>query len=392
MQGAFATRARSSLKQRGMRSPILFLTFVAASLTAGCTINEHPAGLEDNVGTLSLDNSNVLHSPYVAGSRFTITVQAGSNTTFDGWTLTSSDPSVLQVGVPQSTSANQFPVQAGSAGHATLTVADKNGKVLDTSDVDVDVPTRIQLCEQGLLYAGYSDDQAALGAVQVVSGGTATFLARYFSNSQELYGNDALTAANTPLALASVASTSFSVRDFVEITGLSMGATTVKLTAGGADLDVPVTVIDPSAVRSMELVAQSESGASEGQAIFVFARARDAKGGDVYGASFAWTADGQSLPGNGNSNDPTDLLWYQYHAKSLETVTATVGTDSAATTVHGGPSTTYTGTSQNVGCSVAFGAGGAPASAAGASGFVLALALLASRRRTRGTSITSGEG
>jgi len=363
-----------------MRLHILLLGSLLASLAAGCTVDDHTAGLQDNVGTLSLDNSNALHTPYVAGSSFTITVQAGAHATNDGWKLTSSNASVLQIGVPQGPGTNEFPVQAGASGHATLTVTDKNGNVLDTSDVDVAVPSRIQLCEQGLLYAGYSDDQAALDSAQVVSGGTATFLARYFDGSQELYGNNALTATNIPLALAAVTSTSFSVRDFVQITGTSAGTTSVHLAAGGTTLDLPVTVVDASVVSSLKLAAQSESGAQEGQPLFVFARALDANGRDVYGSSFAWTAAGQSLAGNGNSNDPTDLLTYQYHSSGTESVTASVDSHAASATVHGAPSTTSTSTSENTGCSVAHGAGGAGSSI---TGILIGLAILASRRRAR---------
>jgi hypothetical protein len=361
-----------------MRLRILLVGSFVASLTAGCTINQHPAGLQDNLGTFTLDNSNALHTPYVAGSRFTITVEAGAHATNDGWKLTSSDPSVLQVGVPQGSGTSDFPVQAGASGHATLTVTDKNGNVIDTAGVDVAVPTRIQLCEQGLLYAGYTDDQAAVGSAQVVSGGTATFLARYFAGSQELFGNNALTASNSSLALAAVTSTSFSVRDFVQVTGVSTGTTSVHLAAGGTTLDLPVTVVDPGAVSSVTLAAQSESGASDNQVLFVFARALDSNGRDVYGSSFAWSAAGQSLAGNGNSNDPTDLLTYHYQSSGSENVMASVDGHAASATVHGAPSTTSTSTSENVGCSVGHGAG-TPGSAA--AGILVGLAILASRRR-----------
>ena len=361
-----------------MRLPILLLGPFVACLAAGCTINDHTAGLQDNLGTLSLDNSNALHTPYVAGSRFTITVQAGAHATNDGWKLTTSDASVMQVGSPGGSNNDEFPVQATGSGRATLTVIDKGGNALDSADVDVDVPTRIQLCEQGLIFAGYSDDQAALSAVQVVSGGTATFLARYFAGSRELYGNNAMTATNSPLALAAVTSTSFSVRDFVQVTGMGMGATSVHLAAGGTALDLPVTVIDPGAVRNLTLAPQSESGAAEGQQLYVFARALDASGHDVYGSSFAWSAGDRSLAGNGNPNDPTDLLMYQYHSAGLEDVTAIVNSHGASAMVHGSPSTTSTATSENVGCTVAHGAG-APGSAG--AGMLFGLAVLARRRR-----------
>ena len=362
-----------------MRTSFLLLASCLAGLTMGCG-SDHTASMQDNLGlTLDLNNTNVLHTPYVAGSHFAITLQAGPNATNDGWTLKSSDPTVMQVASSSENGPNEFPVVAAGAGHATLTVTDKSGNVIDSADVDVDVPTRIQLCEQGLLYAGYSDDQAALTSVQVVNGGTATFLARYFSGSQELYGNNALTATNTSIALASITSTSLSASDFVEITGTGTGSTTVPLAAGGTTLDVPVTVVDPTAVKKVAIAPQSESGASDKQLLHVFARAFDANGGDVYGSSFAWSIDGQAPSCCANSTDPSDLLVYQYHSSGTESVAAALDSQSASTTVHGTPSSTTVSSSQDVGCSVARGAG-AGGSAAAFGTFLLGLVAVASRR------------
>jgi hypothetical protein len=364
-----------------MRLPFLLLASVVGSLATGCSINEHAAGMQDDLGlAIDLDNSNILHSPYVAGSQFTISLQPGAHTTNDGWTLTSSNPSVLQVGAPGSGSnSNAFAVTAAGAGHATLTVNDKGGNAIDSADVDVDVPTRLQLCEQGLLYAGYSDDQAALDSVQVVDEGTATFLVRYFSDSQELHGNNALTATNSSLALASVTSTAFSASDFVQITGTSTGATSVHLAAGGATLDLPVTVVDPSAVQRMTLAPESESGAQEGQELYVFARAFDANGNDVYGSSFAWSVDGNTPQCCPNSSEPSDLLAYQYHASGTEDVSTSLDGQSASVTVHGTPSSTDISSSEDTGCSIGRGLG-APGSAA-ADVFLLGLVAAATRRR-----------
>lgn len=361
-----------------MRLSTLLFGSLVACLAVGCSVQNHTAGLQDDLGSFSLDNSNVLHSPYVSGSRFSITVQAGNGATFDGWTLSSSAPGVMQVGTPDGSNANEFSVQAVAPGHATLIVRDKNGNALDSADVNVDVPTSIQLCEQGLLFAGYPDDQAALSSAQIVVGGTATFMARYFAGGQELFGNNALTATNTAEALSSVTSTSFSARDFLQVTGAAMGPTTVHVAAGGSTLDLPVTVVEPSVVSSVALLGQSESGASDGNMLFVFARALDASGKDVYGSSFTWQAGATTLPGYSNPNNPADLLAYEYHSSGTETISATVDALSAAATVHGSPSTTSTDSSENTGCTVAHGPG-APASAC--TGLLVALGIVAAQRR-----------
>jgi MYXO-CTERM domain-containing protein len=360
-----------------MRSLILPCTFFVASLAAGCNTTDHTASLYDGFANFSFDNRNLLHTPYVAGSQFTISVGTGAHATNDGWQVTSSNPDVLALS-PSTTTTTQFQAIAGQPGHTTLSVVDVNGKVLDTAGVDVDVPTRIQLCEQGLLYAGVPDDQAALSSVQVVNGGTATFLARYFSGSQELWGNNALTAKGTPQALARVVSTSFSISDFVQVTGASSGATTVHLAAGGGTLDVPVTVVDPAVVEHVALLAQSPGGASDGTTLAVFARATDSNGSDVYGSSFSWTADGQVLPGYVDATDPTDLLMYSYHPSSSEQVEAQLGSENASATVHGSPASTYTQSSGDTGCSVGRGGGSGSSAVAGV---LVGLAVLAARRR-----------
>jgi hypothetical protein len=359
--------------------PLLGSVFFV-SLAAGCTTTEHTASVYDGFGNFSLDNRNLLHTPYVAGSQFTLWVGVGAHATNDGWKVTSSNPDVLAV-TPSSTSTTEFQAVAGQPGHTTLSVVDVNGKVLDTAGVDVDVPTRIQLCEQGLLYAGVPDDQAALSSVHVVSGGTATFLARYFSGSQELWGNNALSAKGTPQAQAKVVSTSFSISDFVQITGVSSGPTTLHLAAGGGTLDLPVTVVDPAVAEHVELLVQSANGASDGTTLAVFARATDSTGTDVYGSSFSWTANGQPLPGYVDPNDPTDLLMYAYHPSSSEQVQALLGSENASATVHGSPASTYTQSSGNTACSVGRVGGSGSASGSAVAGALVGLSVLASRRR-----------
>lgn len=365
-----------------MRIQTFLLGSLFSSIAAGCSADPHAASLQDNLGegfvqALS-DNANGLNTPYVAGSRFTITVQAGGNATDNGWTLTSSNPTVLSIGAAGGQSGNEYAAYAGGSGRATLTIRDKSGSVLDSEDVEVDVPTQIELSQQGLIIAGETPDKAVVSSVEVVNGGTGTFLVRYFSGVRELYGNNALKATGTQEALAATASTSVSIRDFVEITGAAMGSSTVVLTAGGATLNLPVVVVDPSAVKSISLGLPDESHAKENDPLYVFGHAIDGAGHDIYGASFAWTAAGNAVAGNGNPNDPTDLLVYQYHSAGTEEITASVDGHTSSGTVHGQPGTTSTTTSENVGCAVARGAG-APGSTA--MGVLVGLAALAARRR-----------
>src|ERR1019366_5665534 len=185
------------------------------ALAAGCTNTTHVASLQDNFTTdvfsAFVGNPNGLSTPYVQGSKFTITVQPGGNANATGWVLKSSDPTVMTI-TTQSSTSGEWPVTATGAGHATLSVVDSSGKELDSEGIDVDVPTDVQLCAHGLLLSGFTDQQALVTSVRVVSGGTATFLVRYFDGSQELAGNNALKPMFSGLATAWAVPATFSVR------------------------------------------------------------------------------------------------------------------------------------------------------------------------------------
>src|SRR5580704_13793416 len=63
----------------------------------------------------------------------------------------------------------------------------------------------------------------------MVSGGTATFLARHFNGSQELAGNNALVPTGTGVAGAATVAANFSVRDFLEVNASSAGSGNVSM-------------------------------------------------------------------------------------------------------------------------------------------------------------------
>ena len=81
-----------------------------------------------------------LHPPYVSGARFGISVLATGNQ--QGWTLSSSDPNVMRV--TSSLVGGTATVTAGSPGHATLSVLDSTGALLDSHAVTVEVHHEIE--------------------------------------------------------------------------------------------------------------------------------------------------------------------------------------------------------------------------------------------------------
>ena len=366
---------------------LLLLSASLTSLVTGCSVTEHPASLQDSfsgdVFAPMFGNNNGLSTPYVEGAKFTITVDPGQNQNTTGWKLSSSDPTVMQIGTQTGTGNDDWSVTATGAGHATLTVLDENGKVIDSEGIDVDVPTEVQLCAQGLLLAGASDDKAAVTSIQLVSGGTATFLVRYFDGSQELAGNNALHPTGSGVATTATVAANVSVRDFLEVSASDAGSGGVSLAVGQSVNQVPVTAVDPSTVKSVALAGQDDSKAKNGDTLYVFGRALDADGNDIYGASFSWDVNGAPLPAKSFLiGGPADVLTYQYTSSQSETVSDALSDLSASITVHGAPSTTSEGSTENVGCSVARGVG-REGGAAGL-GILGAVAVLASRRRRAG--------
>jgi hypothetical protein len=364
------------------------LLALSSSLAAGCAGPSDPGpsvAMQDSFEiTLFGKAQDDLHTPYVQGATFSISVATTDYPQAAQWVLVSSDPTVLAVGA--ATSGTTFQVSATGIGHATLSVEDASGKVYDQKQIDVAQPDHVQLCAHGLLLAGLSDDQSQVTQAHVLAGGTATFLVRYFQGAQELYGNGAVKPTATGAVTATATTSSFSDdRDWVEIDALGgEGAGDVTLVVGGSPLTVvPATVVSPSAIASVGALAQLDTGATNGQSLYVFARAFDASGNDLYGGSFDWTVAGMPVTSSLPNGEPSDTLTYTFAGGKSETIDVGDQGLSTAITVQatGGAAATSVGSTENVGCSV----GGAPGTSRGALGFVaLALAAagaLVSRRR-----------
>jgi hypothetical protein len=374
---------------------LLLASGVACAAVTGCASQGGPgASLQDSfsadIFATRIGNSDGLNSPYASGSKFTITVVAGDGVDTTGWRLTSSNSGVISVG---GVDDNQWSVVASGTGQSTLSIIDTDDNTIDSTTVEVDRPTDVTLYAQGLLLTGSADDASRVGSVQMIAGGTANFLVRYFAGSQELAGNNGLMPTGSGVASARAVSTDLSPRDFLEVTAPMAGMGSVDLGAGMADSQVAVTAVDPATIASVALAAQSESGAQKGQTLYVFGRALDDQNDDVFGASFSWAANDMELSSKGYYvGGPTDLLTYVYDTSQPETVNASAAGFSASVNVHGLPPPPPQKPTPNLGCSVALPGApqraewnadeGAPTGLAGAAIFGVAT-LLASRRRRR---------
>ncbi len=368
------------------------LACLIALLAAGPACNTDPGksvAMQDTLDlTLGGPVHDDMHSPYVAGSKFTVNINSTDYSVSESanWTLRSSDPSVIQIGAPV-TSGTGFQVSALGTGHTVLSVLDSGGSVLDSHAVDVAQPDHVELCSHGLLLAGYSDTQAQITQANIVEQGTATFLVRYYLGGQEIWGNNAVTATGSGAVTAmTTTSTLGDERDWVRVDAAQAGSGQVALVIGNAPATVvPTTVVASTSIHSVGALAQSDSGASDGNVLYVFARAFDAGGGDIYGGSFYWTAGGAPAASTtlASANQPTDALAYTYKRSASEAVSVALdGFTSSPVTIHGTGATVTSTAATN--CSV----GGAPGRGAGAAGAVMlglvAAGGLAARGRRRG--------
>ncbi len=393
--------ARETGMQLALRPRMNFLArCLVASLTTaalvGCGQSSQSVTMAD---AFDLDifgpHTDDLHTPYVAGASFEITVtNAASGGDETGWTLSSSDQDVIRVTSPLS--GGGATVTAGNPGQATLSVLDASGAVRDSHTVSVAIPDQVSLYAQGLLLTGASDPAAQVTQASIVTGGEATFLARYFLQGTELYGNGALQSSATGGVTTATVSPSFaSDRDFLEVT-LPPGANatgTVSLFIDHVAVgEIPVQAVDPESITQVTILPQPTDNPKNGDSLVLYAHAVDATSTDVYGASFSWLVDGQpswsSQPGDGGfveSNNigaegPADLFFYTFDSTVIETVAASYDSFTPRLQIHGQGGSV--GSTADVGCNV--GAPGAGGTSAAGIALALAFVLAARRRRVGG--------
>ncbi len=288
--------------------------------------------MEDSFSLDLFAFGNDLHSPYVPGATFSISLSSGADSTV-GWTLVSSDATVLSVSQAEAIGGSlRFNAQAGVAGQAKLTARDASGNVVDTAVVSVVQPTSAVVYSYARMLEGDTDAQSQVNQLTVASGGTATLLVRYFAGTTEVsgIGTPALSTDGSVAATLTTSSLS-SDRDWLELSGLQAGTGDVKLTIGGNVVaTVPATIVDGDQVASIALVKQSDAHVQNGTQLSVLGRAFDTQGGEIFGASYGWSVDGTSIASAGQ----TDVALYTYQSGTSDTLQATFGTLATSTTIH----------------------------------------------------------
>jgi len=366
MNSATFTRTRRQLGgtalalAAAMRSLVFCL--VAAALGAcgrspsfeimGTASTEGVSVADGFTSSLFPTSSPPLHTPYVVGGQIVITVSSYSGQNLTGWTLSSSDTSVLAVTSPlevaeqntsQGVSVDGYvaTLSAVRAGNANLIVSDAAGVPVATEAVSVAAPDHATVYAPVKLLAGASSSQAELSQAAVVVGGKSTFLVQYFSGGTRLYGTGALSPVATSGTDVTTTSPSTSpVDDFLYVSPATVDpAASVSLLVGG-------TSVGTLAINAVG--AESIAGMAVDQTVLnglgvLYAHAKDASGGDIYGATFNWTTTGQDEDGKTNdpAADPSDLYCYSLATSTQSDgtlhITASYGSFVSETTVSGEP-------------------------------------------------------
>lgn len=367
------------------RLPTLCLLLLG-SLLAACSYDLYDdVDLTLNFAPL-VGPSEALHSPYVKGARFSVFLgeQGSVNHIGDGWRLESDQPAVLAISdvrrkeYEQDGKKRTYLQAAATAleeGQAAIIVRDGDGAEVFRGTIEVLRPDRIELLAHGPLLIERPADQALTPSLQVLTGGTATFLARYFRGDRQLFGNGTLSVAASAAneVTAQVRRTFlFEDRDWLSVSAQREGTSQLELQAAGESISrVTVIGLSEAALAQVQL-SQAErvtrGDSKDGRQEVVLAEAFDRSGQPVYGVTFSWSFGGTPQTGEG------DLYRYEFKHGMRRMLSAQHGAMAANLMIEGKPG--YVDSTNNIGCAMGGRAGGGGITAA-----LLALAAVVLRRR-----------
>ncbi len=388
-----------------------FLFATACTSSAPSPYAGDTAGLADGFqsGVFGPQDGGI-HTPYVAGSTVTMVVAPESGQDLTGWTLYSTDPAIVEVAsqlhTSTTTSVTWFDggtttvartiatVTAVKPGSVTLAVLNPSGGAVLNQQVAVGTADEVKLYAVGDFLAGSAPPLAEVTSVNIVAGGKATFLVRYFANGQQLFGTGALEVSAPPGITATTTTPASSpANDFLFVTPSGEGSSgTIALSVGGSAVGtLAVTAVPPEAVTQIDLI-ENTATADDGLGL-IYARTKNDASVQIYGASLRWSVAGQTLntttldpPG-----DPADLFFFpiSQEAPGNQILVATYGGVSTNTAVN--EQTQYVASTAYApwlvvpsSCAVAAAPGArvrAPSGSAFALALTLGLAAVARRRR-----------
>lgn len=327
-----------------------------------------------------------LHSPYVVGSVFRMYAFRDHDkmSLKNAW-AESANPSVMEIaGRENSDSTHSFDCYADAPGETEITVyrSPSSRTVWGRAQVEVAYPDRVQLTFAGPLFINAPTDEFVVrGPVSVLRDGTASFLVEYFLGGRRLAGNDVLEAqARDAGVQVNVRQTYlFEDREWLQVTPREPGDHLVDLFVAGRPVGtLTVRAVEPEDVAFIELRAERDKAAREGDILAVWALGYDDAGNPIFGIEFDWDLVGNFRTEEGQG----DLFKYEYKRREESTLEASYRGQSQQVTIHADDG--WVSSTNALGCTAGTNgaSGGALWLLAGLCGFLLV------RRRcgTRGTA------
>lgn len=373
-------------KMSGTKVGLRALALILVCLASGCGLYlSDDVDLTFNFVRL-LGPSDELHSPYVKGARFGVYLHetgGGPSKVKPGWRIESERPGVLTI---EKLELNEYEGESGKhrylraaafaaeEGPVDLIVRDEEGREVYRSSVEVLRPDRIDLLAHGPLLVRRPPEQAVVPEPQVLVGGTATFLVRYYRGGRLLSGNGALGIGGGEGASGQARKTFlFEDRDWLTVTVQREGKTSVDLlVAGEAGRRATFLGVNEGAVSKVVLSPQvlGEERAQKGDWLVVLGEALDVMGRPIFGVEYKWSFGGKVEPGLG------DLYRYEFAPDMRKLLTADHGAHHVELMIQAKQG--YVDSTNRLGCSAA---GRAPAGLFLPAGALAGLLLVGARRR-----------
>lgn len=263
-----------------------------------------------------------LNAPYVAGAQFRIyAYDRTEDNDLEGWTIVSTDPSVLEVttvevvrdnledGDNTETDIIQADAIATGPGTVILEVHDEDGDFVRATEIEVMQPDRIDLRAAGPMFIERDDLAGNVDVTpKILANGVATFLVEWYAGEQRLSGAGTLgLASEHPDTLDLWERQTFLDEDrewaTVQFGSPAAGnelATVQFLANGLAVQDVTFEIVQPDVIDRVDLLGETTAGADEGKLLTVLAQAIDVDDESIWGVAFDWDLDGNNEPGEGD--------------------------------------------------------------------------------------------
>lgn len=308
-----------------------------------------------------------LHNPYLAGAEFEVYIWDDNDvTSFEGWEVRSSDPSIIEV---LSTRREEFDwntvgefypdhplyhdddeddyvlivrVRAGDPGTAELSAYDRTDDRHGTAEIEVQVPNEVQLRPAGPVFLQRDEIVAQLDAdPMLIGGGTATFLVDWLRDGVPLAGDGTVSATSpSGLILDLWGRETFydEKRDWLTISTDAVAPDAAEVATvdvyinGNVAESIDFTIVGDDAVESLQLQGREEAPVFlgiEGEWIPVLASALGLDGETIYGVAFDWDLDGVDEPGEG------DLFRYRFDSDVVSLLGAEYAGMRVEATIHG---------------------------------------------------------